>query len=78
MKWIANLVDGLGKIFGTAGEIAEKIKNPEQRKIAKLEYRIEAAMDYVHCNEGVGEFADFNETKRQKYLRHYRKRIFDV
>lgn len=47
-------------------------------RVRKLEYRIEAAMDYVHVNERAGEYAGIDDARQKKLLLHLRKRIFDV
>ena len=76
--WIFKVIKVINKVSGAIEGIAAKIKTPAQRKIAKLEYRIEAAMSYVAVNERIGQYADFNDKKIAKYLVHFRKRIHDV
>lgn len=72
------LINSVGNIFSGIGKIFDKFRTPEQKIIAKLEYRIEAAMSYIHCDEGIGQFKDFDSAKKAKYKLHYRKRVFDV
>ena len=71
MEWVTNL-------FGAISNVASKLKTPAQRKIAKLEYRVEAAMNYVSVVEKSGVYANYDLKKRKKYLLHFRKRIFNV
>ena len=72
------MIKFLTNLFGFGEKAADSIGNADERLNARLRYRIEAAMQYVFVDEKVGEYADFNEAKRQKYKRHFRKRIFDA
>lgn len=72
------MLSAISNFFGAIKSLGDKMKTPDERKIAKLEYRVEAAMKYVACNEKTGRYKKMREDKRQDHLLHNRKRIFDV
>lgn len=45
--------------------------------LRRLQYRIEAAINYVFVDEKSGQYKDISEEKRKEYKIHFRKRIFD-
>lgn len=65
---VANVVDKL------AGLIAAWLT---AQPIKRLQYRVEAAMDYAHIVRRVGEYKDLTDTKREELMIHFEKRIFD-
>ena len=59
-------------------EIAKVVGNWQVSKERnRLQYRIEAAQNYVFVNEKSGEYKDIADAKADKLLLHFRKRIFD-
>jgi len=46
-------------------------------KVRRLEYRVEAAINYVFVDEKSGQYSDSSDKKRQELKEHFRKRIFD-
>lgn len=57
-----------------SGLIRELISGAEVRR---LQYRVEAGMNYVFVRERVGQYKDITDKKREELLTHFRKRIFD-
>lgn len=45
--------------------------------IKRLQYRVEAAMNYVHVVRKFGEYKDLPDEKREELMIHFEKRIFD-
>ncbi len=67
----------LSKLFG----VGENLTNPEQYKIKvvkRLNYRIEAAMQYVLVDQKAGEYKNITDKRQAKLKEHFSKRIFDV
>lgn len=71
------ILDIINSIFG----VAENATDPTQydiKRMKKLEYRIEAGMQYVFAVEQTGKYSDMSDAECEKWKRHWRKRIFDV
>ena len=45
--------------------------------IKRLQYRVEASMNYVHVVRKFGEYKDLPDDKREELMIHFEKRIFD-
>ena len=48
------------------------------KEVARLNYRAEAAMEYVAVDEGSGKYEGINDRRKKRLKLHFRKRIFDV
>lgn len=73
MQWI---IAPLGKLFG----IGENLTKPEQytiKRMKRLEYNVEAGRQYVGVVEGTGEYAGMPRKRRDSWMLHWRKRLFD-
>lgn len=73
---LAWIVKPISNLLG----IGENLTDPTQyniKKIKRLEYRIEAAMNYIFVIEKSGQYSNINEDKQKAFLLHFRKRIFD-
>lgn len=66
------------KVAGAIQETFKFLSNWLSGKHArKLQYRVEAAMSYVHVDERHGEYKDISEKEARKWKVHFAKRIFD-
>lgn len=45
--------------------------------VRRLNYRLEAAQNYIFVNEKTGQYKELADNKRDEYLMHFRKRVFD-
>jgi hypothetical protein len=74
---LSKALAAIGNLLG----IGANITDPKQytiKKIKRLEYRIEAAMQYVFVDERSGRYKNISSGKKAEMKTHYRKRIFDV
>lgn len=68
----------VGLIAQAIAEIAKVVGNwqvSSERK--RLNYRLEAAENYVFVNEKSGQYNGISDKKKDQLLYHFRKRIFD-
>jgi predicted component of type VI protein secretion system len=71
------LLSAISNVFGFGKNVTDP-KQYDIKKNKRLNYRIEAAMQYVFVTEKTGEYRKISKTKQNKLRLHYRKRIFDV
>ena len=64
---IAKAFEAGAKLWNTYLVSADKRKSDKCK---------EAGEQYIKCNEGEGEYKNFDEDKKKKYLKHFYKRFF--
>lgn len=70
-----SLVTALSEaIREVAGLVRELVAGAQVRR---LKYQVEAARNYIFVEERQGQYKEITELRRQEYLVHFRKRVFD-
>lgn len=72
-----DIIKSIGNFFA----FGTKVVDPQQyniKRMKRMAYRVEAAMEYIHADECVGKYSGYDEGKIKKYKLHWRKRVFDV
>ena len=72
-------------VLGTVEQIAKAITEVFKllgqylsgKKVARLEYQIEAAQEYIFVDEKSGEYKDIDDKRQAQLKLHFRKRVFD-
>ena len=68
---IGLIADAIKEGFKFLGQV---MSGAESRR---LKYRIEAAVNYVHVDEKIGEYKGITDKKQKELKIHFSKRIFD-
>lgn len=68
---VSSIAQAIDKV---AGLIAQILSGAAFRK---MQYRVEAAQNYVFVDEKAGQYKDLTPEKQKGLKLHFRKRIFD-
>ena len=68
-------LEQLAPLFAGLGKFLEFLFDSDRKKEARLRVAVDAAERYILVNEGSEPYAGLSDEKKEKYLRHFKKRL---